>query len=1553
MSKPASKAPRRETESEPKAAPDIEPKRRRKGARGAQGSVDDPYAALRPGASSYADQLAAQSPHSAPPADNPYAGLDGLHANDPKKTVKWGGGQADPDKLRDDSEVFVDGGEYEGTTQGMLSDGSGKVVLPNGVEAFRVGTGSRMLLKLEEGEQGQLYSTDFSDCGATVIKAKGKPSEENPDAAAPTYLLMSHVSADDEDGHWKRVQEDISYLKGMGASDLKIHLSVRSTAQGENPKDGMENKAAFYTMPSTELVEAKLRKKFGNDVTVSVTVRDIVEDTHLVVTPDEVVTYKGEFRNKPTDGGEAADHGPSVAFRPVIDVGEADAAGKAEDGAEQQPAPTAEGTTKGAPPTSAKPAGPKGTAAAPPKKAGPKKSEQTKAPAAAAAADADKTKATPEAKAPDVAADVFAELSAKAHEARLAEIEIKRAKLEYSKGSASTEAELTAISGRIETLRQEAAKLNEEAVTSGARADLAALRDPTLGPADHYRVLRKHRPDATLADVALVANHSGHGGTGFDYSERSEVQDGQQKTVIKEQVRTPTTRVDKNKEVVEDKDLVVTRDEEVSRDYLHGKRTRSNSRTIEKPADAKGKPVKLMNKTERVDQAGKSERTDAEELRHGDDLDKKSKKREVTYDRNGVGVANEKKTFKGKTDAAGNPISGVEDTASNVTRAQMKDGEASVAHDRKRERKHQHNKHLSTKTFGGAGFSVSVKVKKVRQAADVESGTPEQLYFLLVTTVTLRGNFGVGGEATTGGAPPAASAKGGVTAGASGSVSLSVSQRLDEAGTEGYLNTLEQASSGSSNSGRREINLIYVAANEGPNAAYALYKGVKATMGSPEAAKDLKEGESVQLDAKGEVEGGVSGGAKGKDRAGGGGGLNGSLGVTGGVSAGRKILMKRVNGKIVVTLYVTSGAKAGLNGSAGYGPGSVKAGKSKEWSAGRTVQIALDESDPNFQAKLDALTGAVDTDDLNDVMKEQAFSDDELKLDADNQTEKEETKLGAAIGPAGFDIGAGTEWSDEVVIENGEVKRKVRGANSRSGEVSFDVSSMSESAGWLTKQVFGDSKLSFGDKQTDAMDVEIGEDGRVTGNLTGTAEKTGNLRSEEEKKPKVQGINIQHEQWTALYEQAKNPTAWMAQAGGHESVKPSWRRFGEELRATNGNIEAIGVAAARFQEYTTGKGKEHLSHVIRPYGSATAKGAQRFEVGVPGLQAELDSCVWHLPKDYDPTAMNEKLDDIKMKVVAANAAGKFSNQSAVADILASITARKQEIREGGMSKGAAKERMAYLRDPNSDRNDPSMPSGMEWLQEMGELETRVNGKWNELAELCGDLRESEDKTLASLNAMATAGIRNSNALEWGQEVTELRELHGRWYIALKSAEKEAKEAGADIGSLPRPRASMLSFYVEFGGGKTKLSQKDLDAAMGKASKDELTSRAAATKSAADKVEVKREKAEIKKSWKETRSKEEVSAARNKALFGQIRTTAAMAGAARARLKMAVLKQHNETAAQLYDDGERVYRQASRDMTVVQSDPSTDNLNAYVPSIKADFTEARMQYLTGLCHYPGQ
>ncbi|MEL6177318.1 MAG: hypothetical protein AAFS10_00120, partial [Myxococcota bacterium] len=638
--------------------------------------------------------------------------------------------------------------------------------------------------------------------------------------------------------------------------------------------------------------------------------------------------------------------------------------------------------------------------------------------------------------------DLEQELSEKAHEKRLQDLEQRRVRVQKSLDSAVAREdtrEQNAYRIELQKIATKAKQLNDEAIASGARDDLQVLRDPGKGPIAVHKVIKKHRPDVTLEETEMAVSYrTGRGGES-SHSEKSEVKDGAQITETHDRTKTVLNDTETRTKQYADGVDTFTDTEETTTNYRHGKREKKESSSSE-TADGR---FKREQSTTTSHQAGQSEWSADQTTQTGDNVTKRNKKTSVTYGRGGVGAQRTDSTFEGQVDQDGNET-GVTNTTTREMSGTFKDGEGTVAGDVKHERARKHSKHVETKAYGGAGFSVSVKVKKVTE--------PDAIYYLLVTSVTLKVSAGVAAEGDTARGEDKANGKVTASGGGTVSVSLSASQRLDEGGMTSYLNMLEQASSGTSNGGRRELAVIATAASSGPDAAYSLYKGAKTAMGSADAAKGLQDGESVQLDGNVAVEGSAGlEGSRGKASA----GFKG----TAGVSSNRKVLIKREGDKIIVTLYVTHGYKVGGEGSAGYGPASATVGHERERSSGRTVQIVLSESDPDFQKKYEALTGCVTQDDLSKTLQEQNFSDEELKSDSQNATETDTTKMGLGLGPAGFDIAGGNEWSDEVVIEDGQLKRKIRGANNRSGGVSLDLKKISASGGWLAEQLLGDSKL--------------------------------------------------------------------------------------------------------------------------------------------------------------------------------------------------------------------------------------------------------------------------------------------------------------------------------------------------------------------------------------------------------------------------------------------------------------------------------------------------------------
>lgn len=955
------------------------------------------------------------------------------------------------------------------------------------------------------------------------------------------------------------------------------------------------------------------------------------------------------------------------------------------------------------------------------------------------------------------------------------------------------EGALARVKARIAKNRERQGVLNE---------DLATLTHPGSLPSQRTAVLKRHSADTELeAEVKTDPAVSGLAGA----EEASTYGNGRHATYTKSEKKASRKR--KLGEVLGmGPGNTTTETVEVEDGQGKGKRTRDvkrgflneetvNSGRHESTRDGRTHVVERKH----TDRRKLGEREDITEESHqiGDEKKTTTRGKKTTFDQGMLGRERTTRVENMEVDGDGKPTRGWSREHTNTAKVGIQKGEAKAEADHKSEVGGKHGKHLSTRAFGGAGFSVGLKIEK-----------KDGKYFV-VTTVTVRGNAGVGADLEKG-----SSTKGtvGATGELSGSATMSSRRVLKPAEYETYLGSLEAASSGHSNGGSRELAVIYAAATNGPQEAYNMIKGVRAQLGNADEAKALQDGEAIQLDTnlKGEAKGAV-GGESGKSKV----GLSGKAGA----SRDRQVLVERRDGKVIVTIMMKDAATVGAGASVGMGHVAGSQAEERTRGAVRTVRIALDPNQPGFDKKYEALVGASDAQALNTATHD--LSADEVTLDSDGTVDGGKSTTGISVGPVGLDITRGHNYTDNYVLEDGVVKRKVEGSNSGGAEAHVNLGKTGP-AGWLVKQALGDDKLKIGAKTEDKLSVTVGPDGDVAGDLTRERESYDSFSGK--KKENLDGLHVRNNQWKRLSHLAKNPKAWALANGGSTMNRAVWLELGRKVRAAKGDPEKIAVAAAQYMDNGNHKSKGILQNALRERG--TVNDTIRFELPaqVQNLKSRLNKYVFGSGASGDPNEVLQALETLRQDVMAH--ADDFNNPAAYADLMAGIRTQKAKARERLRAKRKAEgrdgsgslwddmpsTRPRRARPPSLTDYDPSRallePVGAgilsnykspeQYFEEAAEDQEVEEGDWYDLQAVLSGYKKAEDNGFGQLKRLVVDQRHPSigDLERKGQLISKLREVHKRWKRDLQAAIDEGNRLDKDVSTLPQPNEELLAVYSD-------------------------------------------------------------------------------------------------------------------------------------------------------------
>ena len=190
---------------------------------------------------------------------------------------------------RDTSDVLTDG------EQGSVTSYTGDQTLtkrherPDHTTAtpkIQVATGDRVIMTVPDAADPTIMSTDFSHCGATIIRGVGKDGKP--------VLLVGHVMESDPVAHSERLVADVDALREQGVTNLQV---VVMPGLGDELPAGPNGQQQWEErLPGSE----ELQTDLGDGVEVTRISRPSGpgEHAHVVVTKHGVTVYAGELDPK-------------------------------------------------------------------------------------------------------------------------------------------------------------------------------------------------------------------------------------------------------------------------------------------------------------------------------------------------------------------------------------------------------------------------------------------------------------------------------------------------------------------------------------------------------------------------------------------------------------------------------------------------------------------------------------------------------------------------------------------------------------------------------------------------------------------------------------------------------------------------------------------------------------------------------------------------------------------------------------------------------------------------------------------------------------------------------------------------------------------------------------------------------------------------------------------------------------------------------------------------------------------------------------------------------
>jgi hypothetical protein len=461
----------------------------------------------------------------------------------------------------------------------------------------------------------------------------------------------------------------------------------------------------------------------------------------------------------------------------------------------------------------------------------------------------------------------------------------------------------------------------------------------------------------------------------------------------------------------------------------------------------------------------------------------------------------------------------------------------------------------------GHGLSTSQSVEfggKVKTGVEEIPDTSPPRYKVTVT-IDLSAGGKVGAERKKD-----EGAGGGLSASASGSLTMSKTHVMTGPQKDAYLKAIKTGAGGAT----EELRVAQMVARGQLEAARAYLTGGKTS--AAEDAKRMADGDEETITASG------SAGAK----AGIGGSSDGSkLGAEVGLSHSEKLTITQTakDGKVLVTVSVSGETTKSVGGSMSEGVAGMGVSHEGGDKKGKSVTFVLDPKDPKFNSLYDQIKAVHTLDELTKL----AASKPELKgATTTSQGKSSMLTTTATVAGVGLSVKQGGEYSEEETVDDKGVSHKYEGSGTLGGSLSVAGKKV---AGSSTTDKFsgeaGPDNKGSGETSSTHSEIDYGSSisklgksfiekpiGTVTGVVSG---ETKVLKENTE----VEGKKLTDDSFSRLAELAKDPGAWQKSWHGNVDTFVDWEKTRKKVLAANGDRAQIEKALAEFESADSGRSK--------------------------------------------------------------------------------------------------------------------------------------------------------------------------------------------------------------------------------------------------------------------------------------------------------------------------------------------------------------------------------------------
>jgi hypothetical protein len=610
---------------------------------------------------------------------------------------------------------------------------------------------------------------------------------------------------------------------------------------------------------------------------------------------------------------------------------------------------------------------------------------------------------------------------------------------------------------------------------------------------------------------------------------------------------------------------------------------------------------------------------------------------------------------------------------------------------------------------------------------------------------------------------------------ASGRVSGAFSHELSADEAEKYR--LAAASGGGG--AHQELEIVRLLAAHKADAARNLLDQINAAKGSAEAAKHLAKGDATQVSAQGSI----------------GGGVTGSAGKSGGTGAGIELgifrsgkverTVEERDGKIVVTMTISTEQGGTLGGTGSEGVGSFGISGTRADSKLRSVSFTLDPNDKDFDSHFNTITASTSIEQLD------ALRVGRKDLVGATVTGKG-TSRGSAVTAGILGIGArfndGGSFNEQDVVDERGLSHRYEG----SGSGGLDVTVGGKPAATTkTTTTFvanvGPDNTASGETSSQRAESDLGRSvdrleksfaknplTTTTGILTG---KTKVLQERVD----TSGAALTDDSFGRLASLAETPSAWEHAWNADVGAFIDWQKTRHKVLAAHGNRDGIARAVAEFESQGSGRS----STVERALGQTGI--AFEFPDEIADQKPVYDSLIVGDPlgharelaqRGQQEAALNElrtandKLG--KLRSAAQTHSGAFESEAKLAEMLNRLDDRRSQLRAEIRQLTPAVKQQGPAADTSPTLIGPPPPPAVDAEAEQRRKNEELDIRQQELTQNCMTLRGKEqgvfshirsemdtwhfDHLSASINMAKDLKRVKDSYQEWDNTVTKLKKV---------------------------------------------------------------------------------------------------------------------------------------------------------------------------------------------------